>query len=396
VAAADLPAVDEAVRLAVAQLLPGGVRKVVFATDNRQLALAQVALPVAGEALTPARKTFWKNRQAPRTVRDAPSANRGGPSAVGVVPSANREVPPTARDGLPAARDGLPTDSDDPPAARDGQPADREALSPAREEALPVSAEALPTARDGRSANRDARPAAEVVRSADRGGRPQSGPSPRSWWASPPAGPGLDDTLVCPLWLEPLAVARPSGGALVLTGSREMLTAARDTLEVLAGQAALALDRISLVEAVGRRDSDLYLRAVIRNTPDAMLVIDSDQRIRYASPALRAMLGLEELPPLATLHDLVHPNDRSQVRQALETEGDGVVFCALQRPDESQVLVEATYRDLREDRLVQGFVVTMRNVTKGHEPGERLPHLEHQDELPAWVNRRSAQHKFRY
>jgi hypothetical protein len=80
----------------------------------------------------------------------------------------------------------------------------------------------------------------------------------------------------------------------------------------------------------------------------------------------------------------------------LETEGDGVVFCALQRPDESQVLVEATYRDLREDRLVQGFVVTMRNVTKGHEPGERLPHLEHQDELPAWVNRRSAQHKFRY
>ena len=396
VAAADLPAVDEAVRLAVAQLLPGGVRKIVFATDNRQLALAQVALPVAGEALTPARKTFWKNRQATRTVRDAPSANRGGPSAVGEVPSANREVPPTARDGLPAARDGLPTDSDDPPAARDGQPADREALSPARAEALPVSAEALPTARDGRSANRDARPAAEVVRSADRGGRPQSGPSPRSWWASPPAGPGLDDTLVCPLWLEPLAVARPSGGALVLTGGREMLTAARDTLEVLAGQAALALDRISLVEAVGRRDSDLYLRAVIRNTPDAMLVIDSDQRIRYASPALRAMLGLEELPPLATLHDLVHPNDRSQVRQALETEGDGVVFCALQRPDESQVLVEATYRDLREDRLVQGFVVTMRNVTKGHEPGERLPHLEHQDELPAWVNRRSAQHKFRY
>jgi len=72
------------------------------------------------------------------------------------------------------------------------------------------------------------------------------------------------------------------------------------------------------------------------------------------------------------------------------------VFCALQCGGDRQVLVEATYRDLREDRLVQGFVVTMRDVRKGHEPDERLPHLENVDELPAWVNRRSAQHKFRY
>ncbi len=216
----------------------------------------------------------------------------------------------------------------------------------------------------------------------------------RSWWADES---GTDQaTLVCPLWLEPLSVARPSGGALVLTGRRDDLTAGRDALEVLAGQAALALDRISLVEAVGRRDSDLYLRAVIRNTADIMLVIDEDQRIRYASPALRALLGRDDLPPLATLQDLVHPDDRIQVRQALQNDGDGVLFCALQCSDDRQVMVEATYRDLREDRLVQGFVFTMRDVTPHHEPDERLPHLENVDELPAWVNRRSAQHKFRY
>jgi len=72
------------------------------------------------------------------------------------------------------------------------------------------------------------------------------------------------------------------------------------------------------------------------------------------------------------------------------------VFCALQRPDQSQVLVEATYRDLREDRLVQGFVVSMRQTPAGHLPDERLPDVEHLDELPAWLNRRSAQYKFRY
>ncbi|GID93291.1 PAS domain-containing protein [Amorphoplanes digitatis] len=227
----------------------------------------------------------------------------------------------------------------------------------------------------------------------------EAGPRPRSWWLDEKRTDdqgAAEGTLVCPLWLEPLAVARPNGGALVLSGRLDMLTASRDACEVLAGQAALALDRISLVEAVGRRDSDLYLRAVIRNTADIMLVIDEDQQIRYASPALRELIGVPDLPPFTTLHDLVHPDDRGQVRRALQDEGDGVVYCALQRPDQRQILVEATYRDLREDRLVQGYVVTMRDVTGSQDPMDRVPHLEHVDELPAWVNRRSAQHKFRY
>jgi PAS domain-containing protein len=218
-----------------------------------------------------------------------------------------------------------------------------------------------------------------------------AGPRSRSWWADEP-----EATLVCPLWLEPLAVARPGGGALVLTGRRDFLAAARDMLEVLAGQAALALDRITLVEAMGRRDSDLYLRAVIRNTAELMLVIDEDQRVRYASPALRSLLAVDDLPPLTTLPDLVHTDDRAEVRTALSTGGDGVVFFALRRADDTQTLIEATYRDLRADRLVQGFVVTLRDVTSGHDPAERLPQPERVDELPAWVNRRSAQHKFRY
>ncbi|WP_229072140.1 PAS domain S-box protein [Actinoplanes sp. DH11] len=221
-----------------------------------------------------------------------------------------------------------------------------------------------------------------------------AGAGSRSWWA--PAGDPDEHILICPLRLEPLAVARPSGGALILTGRKDALAAGRDALEVLAGEAALALDRITLVEAVGRRDSDLYLRAVIRNTAEIMAVIDSDHRIRYASPALRGLLGGDELPPLTALDDLVHPDDRARVRSTLRTEGDGTVFCALQRADESQVLVEVTYRDLRDDRLVQGLVVTLRDITDRHDPFEQTPQQDHVADLPAWVNRRSAQHKFRY
>ena len=218
-------------------------------------------------------------------------------------------------------------------------------------------------------------------------------PSPRSWWADES---GEDNTLVCPLWLEPMEVARPSGGALIISARCEVLTNTRDALEVLAGQAAMALDRILLVEAVGRRDSDQYLRTVIGNTADLMLVIDDDQRIRYASPAVHDLLGDDQFSPLATLTDLVHPDDRGPVRRAFQSDGDGTLFCALRRADESQILVEATYRDLREDRLVRGYVVTMRDVTEGHDPGERQPLRENVDELPAWMNRRSARHKFHY
>ncbi|HEX8305325.1 MAG TPA: PAS domain S-box protein, partial [Jatrophihabitans sp.] len=231
-----------------------------------------------------------------------------------------------------------------------------------------------------------------------------TGPHQRSWWLETPsqhtpAGPDAtrdaDATLVCPLWLEPMAVARPHGGALVLVGRHEALVATRDAVEVLAGQAALALDRIALVEAVGRRDSDLYLRAVIRNTSEIMLVTDSDQRIRYASPALHDLLGIEP-QPLTDLHDLVHPDDRNRLRAAmLGDDGEGAVFCALQRRDGTQVLVEAAYRDLRADRLVQGFVVTVRDFTDS-QPSEHRPHREHSDNLPGAVNRRSARGKFRY
>ena len=220
------------------------------------------------------------------------------------------------------------------------------------------------------------------------------GSGSRSWWIS--AADPDERTLVCPLRLEPLAVARPSGGALVITGRREALTTGRDALEVLAGETALALDRITLVEAVGRRDSDLYLRAVTGNTAEIMAVVDSDHRIRYASPGLHRLTGGTDLPPLTAFDDLIHADDREAVRRALSTEGDGKVYCALPRLDGTQVLVEVAYRDLRADRLVQGLVLTLQVVSSRGDVAEPAPHHEHLGELPAWVNRRSARHKFRY
>jgi PAS domain S-box-containing protein len=229
---------------------------------------------------------------------------------------------------------------------------------------------------------------------------PPAGTShPRSWWLSDSdpydATAGFESTLVCPLWLEPLAVARPRGGALVLMSGRDALATTRDALEVLAGQAALALDRIALVAAVGLRDNDHYLRAVIQNTSEIMLVTDEDHRIRYASPTLGTLLGTE-LPPFASLRDVVHPDDNDEVQRALTGGTDGQFYCTLQRSDGTQVPVEGSFRDLRADRLVQGFVITVRDLTDDRERAQWEPHREGNDDVPAWVNRRSVRDKFRY
>jgi hypothetical protein len=40
--------------------------------------------------------------------------------------------------------------------------------------------------------------------------------------------------------------------------------------------------------------------------------------------------------------------------------------------------------------------VTVRDFTRGREPGDRPPPRDNLDDLPAQVNRRSARHKFRY
>lgn len=366
VSAVDEAAVDEAVRAAVTQLVPPeAVQRVVFAPDDRQLTLA--AIPTAPSG--PDRRSWWLDQLTPAASPARRSRRRG--LSRGLLQGFTRGLSGGLR-----LRPG--------PRLRLSRK-----LGPGLR--LRLRSKLSPGFRLNRGPDTAARSRADTPESA-----PAVRPASSQLVDSYLSGSAVTGTLVCPLWLEPLAVARPNGGALVLTGRREALTIARDALEVLAGQAALALDRISLVEAVGRRDSDLYLRTVIRNTAELMLVVDEDRRIRYASPALHSLLGHEELSPLVAWEDLVHPDDRGQVRRAFSTEGDGTLFCALLRPDDGQVLVEATYRDLREDRLVQGFVVTLRTVTDPQDAVDRLPHRDHIDGLPAQINRRSAQHKFRY
>jgi PAS domain-containing protein len=208
-------------------------------------------------------------------------------------------------------------------------------------------------------------------------------------------------TLVCPLIVDRRAERDPGAGALFVAADEPALLATQDVIEVLAAQAALALERIALTDAANRRDSDEYLRAVVQNTTDVVLIIDDDQRIRYASPSLQSVLDIVP-PPAATLCDIVHPDDHDQVALTLaaaerlpsDASGTGARdMWSLRRADGSRAVVEVSYRDLRHDRIVRGIVVTMRDITDEQE--QRLEAIRRTlDASPAGQNRRSVSRKF--
>lgn len=206
-------------------------------------------------------------------------------------------------------------------------------------------------------------------------------------------------TLICPLVRDHRAEGDPGIGTLFVAADDRVLAAMRDAVEVLAAQATLALERIALTEAVARRDSDEYLHAIVQNTTDVVLIVDDDDRIRYASPSLSAVLGADP-PVFATLPDIVDAEDYPQVAHALAmaqeaADQDGVPDrWSLLRADGTRALVEVNCRDLRQDRMVRGFVITMRDITEWHPEEQELIERALRAS-PGDKNRRSSADKFR-
>jgi PAS domain-containing protein len=207
---------------------------------------------------------------------------------------------------------------------------------------------------------------------------------------------GFDELLVCPFVPDQFGAGTHAIGSLSVAADGRVLAAARDAVEVLATQATLALERILLTAAMNRRDSERYLHSVVEHTSGVVLVVDDTERIRYASPSLRRELRVD--PPVSgALRDIVDPDDHPQIRVTLECAGDPDAVLdrwRLRRGDGTAVLVEVASRDLRKDRIVRGFVITMREVIARREY-DREGIRRSLSASPAGQNRRSATNKFR-
>lgn len=199
--------------------------------------------------------------------------------------------------------------------------------------------------------------------------------------------------VLCPLVLDERATGLPRVGALLVAADSEVLAGLRDSLEVLAAQVALALERIGLSQEISRRDSEAYFRSVVHNATDVILVVDDDRSIRYASPSVRTVIGIEPTD-CAELTSVVHPDDHDLLVDLLEPSrlaaGEWADW-TVRRPDGERIHLEVSCRDLRRDRTVRGVVVTMRDITERRRLERELTHRSMHDVLTGLANRASFQ-----
>ncbi|MET8540611.1 EAL domain-containing protein [Kitasatospora sp. NPDC004799] len=209
------------------------------------------------------------------------------------------------------------------------------------------------------------------------------------------AGGGMPYALVCPLTL----AERPSGdpliGALIVTGTEQELSSLWSSLEILAAQAALAVERVVLSREVTRRNSELYFRTLVQNASDVILILDADDGVRYASPSAETVLGHPDLVG-TLLTDLVPPEDSREVGKALARMREAAdpargeqprEHWRLLRQDRTPIEAEVRFNDLRADPTVGALVLTLRDVTEQRQMERELTHRAFHDSLTGLANR---------
>lgn len=204
----------------------------------------------------------------------------------------------------------------------------------------------------------------------------------------------LDDVhsaLLCPLALPDRLTGEPLVGALFVVGPEEKLMELWSSLEILASQAALAMERVGLSQEVNRRNGEAYFRTLVHNASDVILILADDNAIRYASPSADGMFGHDSLIG-TTFTALVDPRDRESACRALadmRATGDHDMHedWRVLSFDGRRIDVEARCSNLRDDQTVHGLVLTLRDVTDQRQLERELTRHAFHDSLTGLPNR---------
>jgi diguanylate cyclase (GGDEF)-like protein/PAS domain S-box-containing protein len=204
--------------------------------------------------------------------------------------------------------------------------------------------------------------------------------------------PGCDSMLLCPLTVRDRPSGDPLIGMLAVFGAQRMLADLFATMEILAHQVALAVERIMLRDEVMRRGNEAYFRTLVQDTSDAILIVGDDGQVRYATPSATSIFGditVEGAYPW----DLVADGEHDElVRTLLQlradaTPGSRYVDRRITRRDGVSVQVELRCSDLRHEPTVGGLVLTLRDVTEQRQLEEELKHQAFHDALTGLPNR---------
>ncbi|MDH4148068.1 MAG: PAS domain S-box protein, partial [Acidimicrobiia bacterium] len=176
-----------------------------------------------------------------------------------------------------------------------------------------------------------------------------------------------------------LLAAAQAGAGLVVLAQLE-LGREVDVVALVVGHVAIGLlvlvRVVNLVGAVERarratRERDRWYRQLVRHSADVLFVLDRDNRLVFASPAITSLLDLEpgevlgrRLSELVDAEDVARLDDRlDRLQQAREDSGRDDVVVRVMRPGGPPRWVELSLTDRRRDPTVKGVVINARDIT---------------------------------
>ncbi|HWG28709.1 putative bifunctional diguanylate cyclase/phosphodiesterase [Actinospica sp.] len=170
--------------------------------------------------------------------------------------------------------------------------------------------------------------------------------------------------------------------AIGVAGELSLLVAGRVALEMLAGQANHALDRVRLTAERSRRAGEAQFRTLVRNAADVIMIVSGSGAVRFASPSARDLFGDVD-HSRATAEDVFGAENAQAVRHRLnlpygETDDQVPEYWTVVRAD-GLLELEVRFADLREDPTVRGMVLTVRDVTEQKRMQRKLEYLAFHD-----------------
>jgi diguanylate cyclase (GGDEF)-like protein/PAS domain S-box-containing protein len=182
-------------------------------------------------------------------------------------------------------------------------------------------------------------------------------------------------------------------GSLVLHTRERLSKQAREGVDTLAAQIALALESASYAEEVHERQSAERFRSLVQNSSDVIFTLDHDLTIRYHTPSVEKVLGYGEDELVGTRLTELLERDEAERLAGFFVEVRAIEATpmprdlALRRKDGSVVQLESVFNNLERVANVGGVVVTARDVTERRALEEQLAYQAFHDSLTGLANR---------
>jgi diguanylate cyclase (GGDEF)-like protein/PAS domain S-box-containing protein len=201
-----------------------------------------------------------------------------------------------------------------------------------------------------------------------------------------------DGVLLCPIFLSTDPLGEPPAGIFALIGGQRNLEVRWPSVRILVSEAGLAMERILLTQHRVKRESEELFKELVQDASDAILIVDDDDTVRYASPSASAIFGDvaivgTHVRRLAAATDVEWSPDSPSAGAPDGRQNGFSEQWRITRRDGQIMRVRVRHSDLRARPSVLGRVLTLRDVTEERRLQEELHHRAFHDALTELPNR---------